>query len=577
MGSIILVAAWKFKVFRRPEKTTKNELDFYVVVISLVGATLWSQDSILPLSYVSEGIVFKPWTDSFYHARVISEIVNWSGGVPLGHLAIAGQTSAAYHYAGYTSPAILSAVTNLHSYFAFTGFQVPFGVFLTGLAAYVLMSLFWGKRAGLIAPIVLLLLPDAAQQGIHNNWLSYHWLQQIAPNGMYGIVVCVMAWIFMYQGCRKTDYRAIIVSYVFLLLSLSYKAQIFVPNAILLWLWSPLFVRRIKLYQRVLWFTVAVAILCSAMSFSQQDTRVPTLLFDGSAFKAYSQNVISFFDPGWANHVVIWLQSLQPGTTVWEASINAVTIYIGTFGVWGILAPYIAGVYRHKMSRDAFWFPVAIMGLYLSMACLLAFDAKGVGTREELLHRPFVWAYFISCIWSSSALFYFMSQRMKTWFLQPQVLVILCLVLSLVPWTLGGGVEKGPPFGKEYANIFVAQGQFEACRYIREQATVSDVLLDSQFDPRLIVTALSERQSYFMNPIYGNSTLPHYEERLALVQELVGIDSVEKLREFQIRQRVDWYLLHPNDTVNWPLAIVMQPEFDYNGYRVYHLTSLLKF
>jgi len=579
IGGIILIVAWILKVFQRSGPSQKKRLDFYCISISLLGASLWSQDSIVPISRVYDGMVFKSWIDSFYHARIISEMANWSGGVPLGNLAIAGQTGNAYHYAGYMSSAVLASFTNIHSYAAFTGFHVPFGVFLTGLAAYVFMSAFWGKRAGLVATISLLLLPDAAQQGVHNSWLSYHWLQQIAPNGMYGIVMCVMAWLFMFKGCARKDFRSIVLSYLFLPIILIYKAQIFVPNAIVLWLWPSLFLKNVKLYQRMSWFVSAFLILYCTIHFSGNDVRVPTLIFDGSGFRVYSQWVMDQFDEGGAKSFILWLQSFCSlrGVGIWDGIIRGFAIFIGTVGVWGIIGPWVGLTCRKKIPNPNLWFPVAVIGMYLLMACLLALDVKGIGTPEELLHRPFIWAYFVGCIWTSSTLYHIIMQKRKIFLNhRPYHIYLICLILAIIPLKLGQGLEKGPAFGADLTNRLVPFGLVQACEFIRENASDHDTIQDSQYDPSFITTALSERQSYFLRSMYGTTHLPLFQERLEAVQELQGIDSLDKLKEFENREKIDWYILHPLDRVNWPSAIVQHPSFECNEYRVYHLSSLLK-
>jgi len=83
-----------------------------------------------------------------------------------------------YHYAAYFTPALIKHASGLPSYAAFAGILVPMGVFLHRSWAYVLVASFWGTWPGLAACGALLLLPDGAQQGMGNTFLSYHWLAQ---------------------------------------------------------------------------------------------------------------------------------------------------------------------------------------------------------------------------------------------------------------------------------------------------------------------------------------------------------------------------------------------------------------
>ena len=73
---------------------------------------------------------------------------------------------------------------------AFVGFLLPFGILLSGLAALSLADSVWGRCAGIAATLAVTLLPEAYQQGFGNKWLSYHFLQQAAPDGLYGVALC---------------------------------------------------------------------------------------------------------------------------------------------------------------------------------------------------------------------------------------------------------------------------------------------------------------------------------------------------------------------------------------------------
>ena len=172
IGLGILLAAWRFKVYQTSIGSRQGKWDLLCTAISLTAATLWSLDSLTPLRNVSEGVIFKPWADVFYHVRTIHQIANWSGSVPLEDIALAGQVAHAHHFIAYTSSSLFTAVTGIHSFAAFTGFHAPFGVFLTGLAAFTLMSLIWNKKAGLIAVVSLLLLPDARAAGLEKHLLQ---------------------------------------------------------------------------------------------------------------------------------------------------------------------------------------------------------------------------------------------------------------------------------------------------------------------------------------------------------------------------------------------------------------------
>ena len=120
---------------------------------------------------------------------------------------MAGVPARLYHYGAYMTPALIRQASGLRSYAAFAGILAPLGVFFTGLGAYALFGSFWGSWPGLAAAAALLLLPDGAQQGMQNTFLSYHWLTQISPSASYGLALVALAWLFVLLGCtaRQPD------------------------------------------------------------------------------------------------------------------------------------------------------------------------------------------------------------------------------------------------------------------------------------------------------------------------------------------------------------------------------------
>ena len=52
---------------------------------------------------------------------------------------------------------------------------------------------------------------------------------------------------------------------------------------------------------------------------------------------------------------------------------------------------------------------VQVVFNYLVMAMGLALDTRGVGTRDELLNRPLVWAYFVLAAWTAGGAYHLLS------------------------------------------------------------------------------------------------------------------------------------------------------------------------
>src|SRR4029077_4707544 len=176
--------------------------DLLGVIASLAAATAWSQDLIVPVSPVEAGIVFKPWSDFFYHAEIIAQSLGSQTLTQVGNYEWHGFPAIFYHYGSYSLALCLATVDHLSAYDVVVGFWAPFGSFLTGLASYALGRVFWGQGAGVAALVGASLIPDAALLNIGHPIYSYFWLQHIAPAGLYGVAIAGTALILVLQGAR---------------------------------------------------------------------------------------------------------------------------------------------------------------------------------------------------------------------------------------------------------------------------------------------------------------------------------------------------------------------------------------
>ena len=101
------------------------------------------------------------WSDIFFHLRQISILASAKGFNSLSDFQMAGAPAHAYHYASYVLPAMVMALTPTTALQAYGGTFVPFGLLLTALAAFSLLSAVMGKWPGAVAGLALLFAPDA--------------------------------------------------------------------------------------------------------------------------------------------------------------------------------------------------------------------------------------------------------------------------------------------------------------------------------------------------------------------------------------------------------------------------------
>jgi hypothetical protein len=95
-------------------------------------------------------MVYPIYVDGFVHVRQISSFAQAHGLKTIFDIRMSGQSPPLYHYAAYVGPAALSFLTNSSAYTTYVSFLVPFGILLTGLAAFSLAGSVWGRgRASL--------------------------------------------------------------------------------------------------------------------------------------------------------------------------------------------------------------------------------------------------------------------------------------------------------------------------------------------------------------------------------------------------------------------------------------------
>jgi hypothetical protein len=571
--------------------TNKSEirLGLATTLLSLVAATLWSADSIQPMTVAHGMVTFRPWVDSFYHSCVVRMFRDSHGFSSLEHIMLPGQPAAIYHYASYSAPAFMAAVTKTPCYLALTSFQVPLGVVLTGFAAFSLIKSWWGPGAGLAATVFLLFLPDASVYGLKNPYLSYHWLQQIAPAGGYGVALAAISWLLLFEGCRSRRYEVIGLSFLVAGAVLFYKAHIFVANAFLIWVLPPILVSGFRPLRRAVWFAFAVVFFLAIVSLAKYVPAAPVLRMDGSGLRQYvnllalnlgESPLKTLLSPGAGSR---WIHDLYKGV---------IHLLFGTFGVMGPVCLLLAWPIAQpragddRIDRDNIFnqgsrrvcigiavFPLLLIANYLVMALGLAPDENNVSASDELMHRPLVWAYFGVSAWVGGALYRtVIRQVIHRYKFARTVFPAVLSGLIAVPFLLGTNVQVGPEWAKELTNTSMPIELFQCSSFLREHGRVGELVQDSARDPLLALGALSEHPEF---------AIDYFAKRmqLLLAGQLRDIESLEQMIDRdQIRRYADerhlcWYVLHPRHHVGWPPLVVDNPAFTAGGFRVYRLSG----
>lgn len=590
--AVTVAAVIKYKTFRvRILKFTDSQDNlpsFLALLLILVATSLWTQSYLNPIVERGDVTIYKPYLDSFNHARTIAAIASSHGLRTLNHPFLSGEAAPFYHYAHFIIPAGLCAWTPTTAYQSFCGFLAPLGLLLSGLSAFVLIRSFWGPWAGFSACVALLLIPDPSQMGIDNHFLSYHWLQQVGPGLLYGVALMAIAWLFMFEGCKRGSFFWISISYAIFLVVANYKAHIVLANVFPMGVYPAIFFNKYSKSIRCIWFFAFLGLLMFMMKISELITIAPMMKLDGSALRHYTASIVATFDNNvlkafFASKVATPFLMLNQCLTV---ALMGGMLFLGTFGAMGLLYFAMLWLFRKKMSNGVLLFPAIVIVNYLLMSLGLAYDSHGIGSPEEFLHRPFVWAYFVVTAWVGGMI-YLRYRNILNRSGEAREVILAAVFLSLLfPLFLGREVQQGPSWGKACVNQAVPTGLVKACDFIRTHSERSDIVQDSQNDNnafvtvfyRTIVTALSERQGYVIDsfwPLRGK-LLAEQKGRLNEMAFVKKTTDPEAVVDFFVKRHIKWYLSHPYDDIAWDKDLLGRCVYESHGYRVYFFKDSAK-
>jgi hypothetical protein len=547
-----------------------DSASLWIVALCLVASSLWCQDSIHPRAEQGSVVVFKPWVDGFYHAVHIRIFAQSHGASSIEDWRLAGEPARPYHYGMYLLPAFLKQASGIDSYSAFAGILAPVGVFFTGLAAYAFFGSLWGAWPGLAAAAALLLLPDGAQQGMHNTFMSYHWLTQISPSATYGLALLAVAWLFVIQGSTRGSWLQLCAGWSFATIVLVYKLHYVVASALLLLLVPAIFFRgRLGAGRRALWIAAACAVYALALIGGQKAPGVPLIRFDGSSVGEILRLVHTFATPGALRDYVVQHSGARFSTT---SNLLFGIPYV-LLAVFGLLLPLLLVLVvrmRRRTSLLHVLFPVLLIANFLAMFFGLALDFAS-STPDELSHRPLMIVYFFVVGWIGGALGLTLIESRQLNRLARPAIVGLAMLLMAVPARFGAGVQQlwAMP---QMSPVRLPMALIHVADYLRHHGGPEEVFQDSQFDRIYALAALSERRVFVAHTM----TLVPFradivEARTDAIGQFMEIRQARAVRPTARAFGFRWFVLERGDRVAWPAEIANKSVLNTGPFKLYEL------
>jgi hypothetical protein len=567
---VILVAvAGLPKLLPHNHRDAVSAFDLLGVIVTLAAATGWCQDLILPTNSVEGAIVFKPWSDFFSHASIVARSIGDQTLYQVGNYEWKGFPAHIYHYASYSLASCLAKVAHLPAYDTVVGFWAPFGSFLTGLASYAIGRVFWSQGAGLAALMASFLIPDAGLLNVAHPIYSYFWLQHIAPGGLYGIATAATALILILQGAREGRRIWIVSGVVASALVALFKVHVFTAAFPLLLsfailVWPP--------RKPLRWFVLSVCVAAglALLPFANRFYSGLDVHFNFGGIDWYWKMLANMAS---GTPVASWYRVFGDAQTFPSYLPQAVGLMLlNGLGVFAIVAPAIWLVaLRRKTWQASDGISAAAIAIFL----LMTFGLSGDLRSTELIHRPFVWTYWLVSSLTVGRLFSMLAgTRPRLW---TRAVVVSVIALTLLPVCYGSGLQRGKwSGGNVHSHLRVDRGLIDCARYIRIQPPTDAVAQDSHLDNLLIVSALSERPAFAARPDlwkliskdFRDST---YQDQLLKLERLQQATNIADLQRSVRETGIRWYMVHPADTNVWPTEFRDHPVFESGGYRVYDM------
>lgn len=550
--------------------------DPVVVAFGLAAATLWARGLLQPPQAIGDDVLFRHWLDYFDHASFTSQFLSAEHLWRFGNKELSHMPTPLYHYGSYLFPAGLAACGGLGAYDAVVAFWTPFGTFLVGLAAFSLAAAWAGRTGGTLAVIAVLALPDASSYGLRNGWFGYHWLQQIGSAGMYGVASATAALLFLLAARRNRAWTSLAAAFAFGCGTFLFKAQVCVVVAPLLAAWFVLCHPRFAPWRRGVLLLALVALALGGIVAANHLHLGPRIEASREFFRNYGGFVAAQSAPGFLR----WAVEGGTGGTIRDVAIVGLVV-LATFGALaGVLPLLSVWAWRRGKLQAADLVPWLAVAVYVLV--LVGLNDGTIWVHPwELLHRPFVWTYFVVLTWcAGKSCVLFGDTRPGRWLLDPWMLTVCGSLALLVPWSQGLQVQEGPAFLRERCcNGRFPRGLVDCGRHVARHGSRSDVVQDSRCDACLVFGSLAERRSYLARPdlwrkARDRAVPPEIDRRATLVEQLNVAPTAERIRALADATGIRWYLVHPDDRVAWPDDVVDAPAFTSGGFAVYDLTQV---
>ena len=393
--SVVVLSAGAWTLRSGPEVERHDGLDFLAIVTIAILVVILCHHAAGALPSIQATGIVPVWSDYSIHGTEIAQFGD-QHMLGLSSFLLAGQPLVFYHYAPYMLPAAAAGVVSLPPWGLAASLLLPYGVLLMSLAVYAFARMQLGTAAATIAPMALLLLPDASTYGLRNGFFGFHWLLFTAPGSGYGLAAAFTAltlmaiwrsrqlspcfWLGILVTAAVFEFRA----QIFLLLAPAIAAALVSETA---------FVRR---HIRAATVTVAATVIAVIICLATWDgARDAWLRF--SALRPFLDAVHSAMSPTAYDGAYKTAEG-RYGPLV-ATTLGVLALIPAALGAFALALPAMgAAAVKRTGWRVLDTFPIWCVVAWLGL--VMVTPAAHYGESGEFQHRPFVLIYSTAVIWT---------------------------------------------------------------------------------------------------------------------------------------------------------------------------------
>jgi hypothetical protein len=472
------------------------------------------------------------WSDYFIHG---TEIAQFGDPLAVGHSSflLVDQPIVFYHYASYMLPAAVARLVDLPALGLAAGLLLPYGVLMAALGILAFAKTVSSEPIALLAPMALLLLPDASSFGFRNGFFSFHWLLFTAPGSGYGLGVAFTALTVMAMWRARGRTATLCLGLIVTAALFEFRAHIFVlfaPALAMTLLWESDLARR---HKRV----IVSALLIMTFAGGVCVATVPVVRHAWLRFSAlgpFLDIVHTGMSPTAYDGIYQMIEQHYGRAFAWVVGFSALLPI--ALGALTITLPVVMTVAIRRtgwLALDSFpiWCAAAWLGL-------VVFAPRAPhGDVTEYQHRPFVLVYAAAFVWTllwlDRAIQATRHPRLRSW--------LVFVFPTLVIGALGAGIatswHKDPAqprfaWGSQHFGTRLDRGLLDAAAFVHTEAVVGDTFALIPTDPGNQLDDAATRFAAMADvPAYlaraGIQVLNGRERRATVEQRLAVLRQIE--------------------------------------------------